>query len=240
MYASSVDLHDLEAQQDVDAGAAWASPEAMTTLEPQPQPRPNDECDTLWIDRTSLDIAFDRSCFDALDEQLLHHPVSSFADVCWADAVGNDPAPHGDEDLDYDRPLELEAGANELELDADADVEGEAPSDWARFADRLTQPFALDEPNLPFTDKLNTPDDRDAAPAPHTHFHFSPNAKPPPPYPYPHPHFSTLSLGVSNPSEAIGFFPTRPRRTPRRSFSFLAAFRVGTYFPRDARHGARM
>ncbi|KAJ6519109.1 hypothetical protein C8R45DRAFT_12897 [Mycena sanguinolenta] len=46
-----------------------------------------------WMDQTDIDIGidfeFDDSCFDALDEQLLLHPVQSFADVCWADAVQN-------------------------------------------------------------------------------------------------------------------------------------------------------
>ncbi|KAF8216799.1 hypothetical protein K438DRAFT_1797862 [Mycena galopus ATCC 62051] len=40
----------------------------------------------------SIDIGgfeFDDSCFEELDEQLLYHPVQSFADVCWAAAVHN-------------------------------------------------------------------------------------------------------------------------------------------------------
>ncbi|KAJ7231894.1 hypothetical protein B0H12DRAFT_204760 [Mycena haematopus] len=84
----------------IDTDSGWSPPTIEpSTLPPQitfDPPSP----ESGWMDHASpqsdIDIAigsvdfdFDDSCFDALDEQLLLHPVQSFADVCWADAVQN-------------------------------------------------------------------------------------------------------------------------------------------------------
>lgn len=45
------------------------------------------------LDPTMLDIGFDCSCLDNLDEKLLVSPIESFADTCWASAVHDDPLP---------------------------------------------------------------------------------------------------------------------------------------------------
>jgi hypothetical protein len=59
----------------------------------------SDEKESIWddgtslldvFDPTSLDIDFDHSCLETLDDQLLLHPMDSFVDICWAEAVYDD------------------------------------------------------------------------------------------------------------------------------------------------------
>ncbi|KAF4598784.1 hypothetical protein EYR38_007192 [Pleurotus pulmonarius] len=45
------------------------------------------------LDPMMLDIGFDCSCLDNLDDKLLASPIESFADTCWASAVHDDPLP---------------------------------------------------------------------------------------------------------------------------------------------------
>ncbi|KAJ8463979.1 hypothetical protein ONZ45_g17397 [Pleurotus djamor] len=47
------------------------------------------------LDPVVIDIGFDCSCLDDLDEKLLLTPIDSFADICWADAVYDDRTPRG-------------------------------------------------------------------------------------------------------------------------------------------------
>jgi len=168
-----------------------------------------------WIDRTSLDIAFDRSCFDALDEQLLHHPVQSFADVCWADAVHDisNERPHRSNELPH-RSL-ISHHPSWVDLAADRDHE----------SDDILAP-------LPFSNKLNTPGIQRLAEEPYSSFHAKPDTYVHPvlpstprqdPFVLLQPHFTQ-----SDPSESIGFFPTRPRarrpsKTPSRFFAYFHA-----------------
>ncbi|KAF7370366.1 hypothetical protein MSAN_00668100 [Mycena sanguinolenta] len=82
-----------------DSGWSPSSPSHIesSTLPPEitfdpPSPEsgwmdPTQSSTDIDIGIGSVDFEFDDSCFDALDEQLLLHPVQSFADVCWADAV---------------------------------------------------------------------------------------------------------------------------------------------------------
>ncbi|KAL0579632.1 hypothetical protein V5O48_002404 [Marasmius crinis-equi] len=44
-------------------------------------------CMDLVIDLTALNVEFDYSCLEGLDEQLILRPFESFADVCYTDAV---------------------------------------------------------------------------------------------------------------------------------------------------------
>lgn len=46
------------------------------------------------IDLTGLDIEFDHSCFDGLDEQLIYRPTEAFADICYDDAIYDEHPPH--------------------------------------------------------------------------------------------------------------------------------------------------
>jgi hypothetical protein len=39
------------------------------------------------FDPTTLDIGFDYTCLDGLDDMLLHSPMEAFAEACWEDAV---------------------------------------------------------------------------------------------------------------------------------------------------------
>ena len=39
------------------------------------------------FDPTTLDIGFDYTCLDGLDDLLLHNPMEAFAEACWEDAV---------------------------------------------------------------------------------------------------------------------------------------------------------
>ena len=40
------------------------------------------------LDPTTLATGFDYSCFDGLDENLIHNPLDAFIEACWLDAVG--------------------------------------------------------------------------------------------------------------------------------------------------------
>ncbi|KAJ7504152.1 hypothetical protein B0H11DRAFT_506020 [Mycena galericulata] len=161
-----------------------------------------------WIDRTSLDIPFDRSCFDSLDDQLLHHPIQSFADICWADAVqdttSEPPTLH---------PPELMVDA--YLTDFDPVPESSIPS------------FDSNKPILPLADKLNTPGKHLVAERLHVKVDTSLRpAATNPRYDAAmllHPHFS-----VPDPSESIGFFPTRPQRTSKRPSRFFTYFHFHT------------
>ncbi|KAG6886321.1 hypothetical protein C0993_006731 [Termitomyces sp. T159_Od127] len=42
------------------------------------------------LDPTTLEVAFDHSCLEGLDDQLLNFPTDAYAAICWAEAV-NDP-----------------------------------------------------------------------------------------------------------------------------------------------------
>ncbi|RDB25165.1 hypothetical protein Hypma_007982 [Hypsizygus marmoreus] len=46
------------------------------------------------LDRTTLDIEFDRSCLDGLDDELLYRPADAFTAMCWAEAVDEQGHPH--------------------------------------------------------------------------------------------------------------------------------------------------
>ena len=41
------------------------------------------------LDPTTLEVGFDQSCFDALDELLIYDPLEAFLDACWLDAIGD-------------------------------------------------------------------------------------------------------------------------------------------------------
>jgi len=41
------------------------------------------------LDPTTLEAGFDQSCFDGLDDKLIHNPFEAFAEMCWIDAVGH-------------------------------------------------------------------------------------------------------------------------------------------------------
>jgi hypothetical protein len=41
------------------------------------------------LDRTTLMAGFDQSCFDGLDDLIIHDPFEAFAEMCWEDAVGH-------------------------------------------------------------------------------------------------------------------------------------------------------
>ncbi|KAJ7087707.1 hypothetical protein C8R43DRAFT_307527 [Mycena crocata] len=127
----------------------WSSSKVSVNHRSTPTDIPPESSSTgrlPWIDRTSLDIAFDRSCFESLDDQLLHHPTQSFADVCWADAVHD-----VSNDLSASQPPpdvpDMPPNATEFEVPP--------PTSTA------------DMPTLPFSDKLNTPSKRLAE----EHFH---------------------------------------------------------------------
>lgn len=42
---------------------------------------------SMCFDPTTLDIGFDYTCLDGLDDILLHSPMEAFAEACWEDAV---------------------------------------------------------------------------------------------------------------------------------------------------------
>lgn len=51
-----------------------------------------DEANSLLssiLDPTTIEAGFDQSCFDALDELLIHDPFEAFFETCWQDAVGH-------------------------------------------------------------------------------------------------------------------------------------------------------
>ncbi|KAJ6534682.1 hypothetical protein DFH09DRAFT_1180314 [Mycena vulgaris] len=205
----------LERRRELDP--AW-------TEHPPPPP--------AWVDRTSLATPFDSACLAALDDELLHHPVRSFADVCWAAAVAHD---EGELDLYSEAQLELE-----LELDADADAGSEAET--------LAEPHhghAAPVADMPFADKLNTHTPGRRPVSEPLHVHSTPDfmLKTNPDFTLPDftlPDFTlqtkskskpdapvAFSARIADPSEAIGFFPTRPRRAPtsapRRFFAYFHA-----------------
>jgi len=41
------------------------------------------------LDPTTIEAGFDQSCFDTLDELLIHDPFEAFFETCWLDAVGH-------------------------------------------------------------------------------------------------------------------------------------------------------
>ena len=41
------------------------------------------------LDPTTLEVGFDQSCFDGLDDLVIHDPFVAFAEICWQDAVGH-------------------------------------------------------------------------------------------------------------------------------------------------------
>lgn len=52
----------------------------------------NDEVNPLLssiLDPTTLEAGFDKSCFDGLDDLVIHDPFEAFAEICWLNAVGH-------------------------------------------------------------------------------------------------------------------------------------------------------
>lgn len=43
---------------------------------------------SLILDPTTLEVGFDQSCFDGLDDLVIHHPFESFTESCWLDIAG--------------------------------------------------------------------------------------------------------------------------------------------------------
>lgn len=41
------------------------------------------------LDPTTLEAGFDQSCFDGLDDLVIHDPFGAFAEICWLDAFGH-------------------------------------------------------------------------------------------------------------------------------------------------------
>ncbi|KAG6866687.1 hypothetical protein C0991_000797 [Blastosporella zonata] len=39
------------------------------------------------LDRTTMEVGFDLSCLEGLDDQLLSFPINAYAAICWAEAV---------------------------------------------------------------------------------------------------------------------------------------------------------
>jgi len=84
---------------------SWSSSLILDTFQPHPRHFPRDVTisdagETTWderpiaidvIDSTSLGISFDRSCLDSLEDRLLLHPFEAFADICWNNAVYDEP-----------------------------------------------------------------------------------------------------------------------------------------------------
>ena len=79
----------------------WSDVQPTSPRDPQSIPDIviSDENESIWddeatlfdvFDRTSLDIYFDHSCLETLDDRLLLHPTDSSADICWAEAVYDD------------------------------------------------------------------------------------------------------------------------------------------------------
>ncbi|PPQ78590.1 hypothetical protein CVT25_010566 [Psilocybe cyanescens] len=54
---------------------------------------------SVIFDPTTLEVGFDSSCFDGLDDTLIYSPMSAFAEVCWADVSVPEqpPAPLAEE-----------------------------------------------------------------------------------------------------------------------------------------------
>lgn len=56
------------------------------------------EADTMdlssILDPTTLEIGFDWSCLEGLDDFLIHDPLEAFSEACWSEAIEqNEPAP---------------------------------------------------------------------------------------------------------------------------------------------------
>jgi len=43
---------------------------------------------SLILDPTAIEAGFDQSCFDGLDDLLVHHPMQAFTEACWLDIAG--------------------------------------------------------------------------------------------------------------------------------------------------------
>jgi hypothetical protein len=144
-----------------------------------------------WIDRTSLDIAFDHSCFDALDEQLLHHPTQSFADVCWADAVSDVSNAHTRRSASPPSPPSADLSSSAADM---WDVSDPEPEE--EHLDPSPAPTLV--PIQPFSDKLNTvsPGKRLAAEPSPFPFHVSRSPPPPPSRLVRLHHYARLTLPV--------------------------------------------
>ncbi|KAJ7625530.1 hypothetical protein FB45DRAFT_68058 [Roridomyces roridus] len=186
----------------------WASspisPRNMNTSEEQ-----------SWIDCTSLDVAIDHSCLESLDDQLLHHPRESFADICWAEAV---------QDFVRESPQRSQKASPV----PDPSVEVSVPDHVEHLGPLPT--VSPDYPAQPLTDRLNTAGSRQSAEVrfdakstidtlnlPSTRKVASASFVP-----------ALLPYSVSavaDPSESIGFFPTpSPRRSSKRPNRFLSYF----------------
>ncbi|KAH7921649.1 hypothetical protein BV22DRAFT_1122020 [Leucogyrophana mollusca] len=102
---SSLDLHINRASNPVSRylengpTSAWSEYDSRSpSLHP-----PSDHSSTNTFDHQSsphdrsphdVDFAFDQSCLESLDEQLLRSPTDSFFDMCWSSAVEDDvPVP---------------------------------------------------------------------------------------------------------------------------------------------------
>ncbi|KAG6857752.1 hypothetical protein H0H87_004168 [Tephrocybe sp. NHM501043] len=73
------------------------------------------------LDRTTLDVEFDHSCLDGLDDQLLNFPTDSYAAICWAEAVSEPVgAMHGHRFLKK-FPEQDEPGSLTDDTDSDTD-----------------------------------------------------------------------------------------------------------------------
>ncbi|KAG6920044.1 hypothetical protein DXG01_010112 [Tephrocybe rancida] len=46
-----------------------------------------------FLDRTTLDVGFDHTCLEGLDDLLLHSPTDAYAAICWAEAVDEPSRP---------------------------------------------------------------------------------------------------------------------------------------------------
>jgi len=70
-------------------------------------------CLSAIFDPTTLNVGFDSSCFDGLDETLIYSPMTAYAEVCWADL--NEPDPHSDSErtsTPTPRPMKSAKGAS--------------------------------------------------------------------------------------------------------------------------------
>jgi len=85
-FHDSYTIHEINAIHEADAiHEANAVHEADTVYEV------DIEANSVFLsvlDPTTLAVGFDFSCFDGLDENLIHDPLEAFAEACWLDAVG--------------------------------------------------------------------------------------------------------------------------------------------------------
>ncbi|KAH9485750.1 hypothetical protein JR316_0002665 [Psilocybe cubensis] len=86
---------------------SWSAMMKTQSLSPSTQSFPSDvtrpsheDSDTIMemnlslsaiFDPTTLEVGFDTSCFDGLDDTLIYSPMSAFADVCWEDGLVAEP-----------------------------------------------------------------------------------------------------------------------------------------------------